>query len=69
MNKFAFFSFLASLKEKRKTLRKEDFFARLTATQINKRINKKAALYVNFCEFERKMTIQKEEIIFFSHFV
>ena len=57
-----------------KELRKEErnniffcthYFARLTATQINKWINKKDALYVNFCEFERKIKVQKKEITFF----
>ena len=60
-----------------KELRKEErnniffcthYFARLTATQINKWINKKDplyVLYVNFCEFERKIKVQKKEITFF----
>ena len=41
------------------------YFARLTATQLNKWKNKKDALYVNFCEFERKNKVQKKEITFF----
>ena len=54
------------MKDIRKEERKKDHFfcthyiqpfARLTATQINKWINKKAALYVIFCEFERKMKV------------
>ena len=71
---FIYLFIYCEFERKMKALRKEErkkiflcthYFARLTATQINKWINKKDALYVNFCEFERKIKVQKKEITFF----